>query len=106
MMSKNLQTITSEQDIKAVVLMLRAIASETRLCILRTLYEKPKTWTELIFELRANPKVLRDNLTYLRKSKLVQKKEPVDFELTEADCALMELSLNEILEVSQDQSEA
>ena len=86
--------------------MLRAIASETRLCILRTLYLKPKTWTELIFELRANPKVLRDNLTYLRKSKLVQKKEPVDFELTEADCALMELSLNEILEVSQDQSEA
>jgi hypothetical protein len=67
------------------------------------LYEKPKTWTELIFELRANPKVLRDNLSYLRKSNLVQKKEPIGFELTEAGCAVMELSLKEILDSSQDE---
>jgi predicted transcriptional regulator len=100
-MSKNLQTITNERDVKAVVLMLRAIASETRLCILRTLSKSPKTWTELIFELRANPKVLRDNLNYLRDSNLVQKREPVGFELTEAGCALMELSLTEILEVDK-----
>lgn len=100
-MSRNLQTITEEQDVKAVVVMLRAIASETRLRILRILYKKPKTWTELVFELKSNPKVLRDNLSYLRKSGLVQRKEPVGFELTEAGCAVMELSLKEIFDSSQ-----
>jgi len=100
-MEQNLQTITDEQDIKAVVLMLRAIASETRLRLLRILYEKPKTWTDLLFELKINPKVLRDNLAFLRKSGLVQKKEPVGFELTEAGYAVMDLSLEEIFEASK-----
>ena len=100
-MSKKLQTITEEQDVKVVVLMLRALASETRLHILKILYEKPKTWTELVFELKVNPKVLRDNLLYLRKSKLVKRKKPVGFELTEAGRAAMELSLKDIFETSR-----
>ena len=100
-MSKNLQTITSEQDVKAVVVMLRAIASESRIKILLSLGRSPKTWTELLFELKVNPKVLRDNLSYLQKSSLVKKRRPVGFELTEAGCAVIELSLKEIFDASQ-----
>jgi len=101
-MHKKLPAITEEEDVKAIVIMLRALASEARLHLLKSLYEHPKTWTELVLELKVNPKVLRDNLAYLRKSNLVQRKNPVGFELTEAGRAVMELSLREILEASRE----
>jgi DNA-binding HxlR family transcriptional regulator len=91
----------SERNLKAATIMLKAIANETRLQILNLLYTQPKTWTELIFELKINPKTLRDNLRYLRESGLVKKREPVGFELTEAGQAVMDLSLKEIIRDSQ-----
>lgn len=104
-MEKRIDTLTDERDLKAVAIMLRALASETRLHILNSLYTKPKTWTELILELQMNPKSLRDNLLYLRKSKLIQRRKPVGFELTETGEAVMELSLKELLRASQGISE-
>lgn len=68
-----------KKTIRAVATMMRALANETRLSILYKLYEGPKTWTELIFELNLNPKSLRDHLDYLRKNGLVEKRKPGDF---------------------------
>lgn len=81
--------------------MMRALSNETRLDILYSLYKKPKTWTDLLFELKINPKSLRDHLNYLKKSGLVKKKEPVGFELTAAAKAFIENSLNDIMETAK-----
>ena len=88
-------------DANAVAIMMRTLANETRLRILYSLYQRSKTWTEIMFELKLNPKSLRDNLLYLRKSSLVQRKKPKGFELTEAGKAVMELSIKQIFEASQ-----
>jgi len=80
--------------------MMKALANETRLEILYSLYEKPKTWTDLIFKLKINPKSLRDHLNYLKKSGLVKKKEPVGFELTDAAKTFIEYSLKDIIETA------
>lgn len=81
--------------------MMKALANETRLSILHSLNEKPKTWTELLFELRINPKSLRDHLAYLRKSGLVRRSEPEGFELTEVAKAFIELSLEDIISTAK-----
>ena len=80
---------------------MRALSNETRLDILYSLHEKPKTWTDLLFGLKINPKSLRDHLEYLRKSGLVKKREPVGFELTDAAKAFIENSLNDIMETAK-----
>lgn len=87
--------------VNAYTLMMKALANETRLSILHSLNEKPKTWTNLLFELKINPKSLRDHLAYLRKSGLVRKSDPEGFELTEAARAFLELSLEEILSTAK-----
>lgn len=81
--------------------MMKALSNETRLDILYSLYEKPKNWTELLFELKVNPKSLRDHINYLKKSGLVKKKEPVGFELTAAAKAFIEYSLKDIIETAK-----
>jgi predicted transcriptional regulator len=96
-MSK-LRAVVKKTDANAVAIMMGALANETRLRILYSLYQRPKTWTELMFELKLNPKSLRDNLLYLRNSHLVQKRKPKGFELTEAGKAVMELSIKQIFE--------
>jgi len=68
---------------------------------MRTLHKQPMTWTNLLFELKVNPKVLRDNLAFLRKSGLVQRKEPTGFELSEVGFAVMDLSLKDIFDAGQ-----
>jgi predicted transcriptional regulator len=83
--------------IGAYATMLKALSNETRLSILYSLYERPKTWTELLFELKINPKSLRDHLNYLKKSRLVKKKKPVGFEITTAGKAVMKLSIKDIV---------
>ena len=87
--------------VNAYTLMMKALANETRLSILHSLDEKPKTWTELLFELKVNPKSLRDHLAYLRKSGLVRRSEPEGFELTEAAKAFIELSLEDIMSTAK-----
>jgi len=76
---------------------MKALANETRLEILYSLYDKPKTWTELLFELQVNPKSLRDHLRFLERNGLVKKAKNVGFELTEAGQAFIELSLKDII---------
>jgi predicted transcriptional regulator len=80
---------------------MKAVSNEVRLDILYSLYEKPKTWTELIFELKINPKSLRDHISYLRKSGLIKKREPVGFEVTDAAKAFIEYSLHDIIETAR-----
>lgn len=77
--------------------MLKALANRTRLEILYSLYEHPKKWNDLIFELRVNPKSLRDHLRFLMRSKLVRRKKPAGFELTAAGKAFIDLSLKDIV---------
>lgn len=87
--------------VNAYTLMMKALASETRLSILHSLDEKPKTWTELLFELRINPKSLRDHLAYLRKSGLVRRSDPDGFELTKAAEAFIRMSLEDIISTAR-----
>jgi len=82
---------------RAVASMMRALGNETRLNILYRLYEGPKTWTELIFELSLNPKSLRDHLSYLIENGLVEKTKPVGFGLTDPANEFLESTLPEII---------
>jgi predicted transcriptional regulator len=82
-------------DVYTVIL--KAVSNPTRLNILYSLYEKPKTWTELIFELEVNPKSLRDHLVFLRKARLVKKGKSKGFELTTAGKTFIELSLKDVI---------
>ena len=86
----------------AVAMMLKALANEARLSILYRLHEGSLTWTQLIFQLRMNPKSLRDHLDFLRRSGLVKKREPVGFELTEAGKAFVELSLKDLISTAKE----
>jgi DNA-binding transcriptional ArsR family regulator len=90
-----------KEAVAAYTIMMRALANETRLNILRSLYDGKKTWTELLFELEVNPKSLRDHLGYLRKSGLVKRSRETGFELTEAGRAFMQLSLNDIISTAR-----
>lgn len=87
--------------VSAYTMMMKALANETRLSILYSLKKKPKKWTDLLFELKINPKSLRDHLAYLRKTGLVRKSDPVGFELTEAARAFIDLSLEKIISTAK-----
>ena len=93
--------IGKKEVIKAYKLMMKALSHESRLDILYSLYEKPKTWTELLFELKINPKSLRDHLNYLKKSGLVRKGETVGFELTDAAKAFIDYSLRDVMRIAK-----
>ena len=86
-----------KKTMSAVATMMRALANETRLSILYKLYDSQKTWTELMFELKLNPKSLRDHLDYLRKNGLVERREPAGFGLTDAAKEFMESNLPQII---------
>jgi len=81
----------------AYAIVLKALSNETRLNLLYSLYEGPKTWTELLFELKINPKSLRDHLGFLIRSNLVRKKKPLGFEITSAGKAFVELSPRDVI---------
>jgi len=81
----------------AYAIVLKALSNETRLNILYSLYEGPKTWTDLLFELKINPKSLRDHLSFLIRSHLIRKRKPLGFEITPAGKAFIELSLQDII---------
>ena len=83
--------------IDAYAVILKAVSNATRLNILCSLYEEPKTWTELIFELKVNPKSLRDHLIFLRNAGLVKKRKEKGFELTTAGKTFIELSLKDMI---------
>lgn len=59
-----------------------AVASEVRIRIIKTLQEGPKTWSELMFTLKVNPKILDESLKKLIKAGVVVK-EKNRYRLTE-----------------------
>jgi len=61
----------TEDEITSEILY--AIAGETRLKIIRELSKGPKTWSELMFTLKVNPKVLDESLKRLIKAGVVVK---------------------------------
>jgi len=83
-------------------MMTKALANETRLNLLYSLHMKPKTWTELIFQLRINPKSLRDHLNFLIESGLVRKRKTVGFEVTEAAREFIETSLEDLIATAKE----
>ena len=88
-----------EYRLKALALVLKALSHETRLKILSLLNKNPKTWTQILQELKINSKSLRDHLQYLLDRDLIKKGEQVCFEITHAGRMLLEISLKEILAV-------
>lgn len=86
-----------QKAIDVMETMLRMLANKNRINILYALLERAKTWTELIFELRMNPKTLKHHLDYLRREKLVTENEPQGFRLTEGGRAFMVLSIKDII---------
>jgi len=85
-----------EGAVKAYARMTRIIANENRLKILVLLDRGPRTWTQLMFEVKVNPKVLRHHLRILRQYELI-KKEKVGFAITNVGRALVKLSLGSII---------
>jgi len=73
--------------------------------MLYSLYERSKTWSELIFEFQINPKSLRDHLYFLIESGLVRKKKDVGFELTDAATGFIETSLEELISTAEKAAE-
>ena len=71
----------------------KALSNESRLNLVFSLNESSKTWTELLFELKINPKSLRDYLAILQETQMVKKSKPVGFELTSIGKAFVQLSI-------------
>jgi predicted transcriptional regulator len=80
-----------------VTKMMKMLSNKYRLFLLYTLHERPKTWTELMFELQTNPTTLKYHLRYLIQKKLVTGKKSHGFKLTEAGKAFMELGIEDII---------
>lgn len=96
-MSSNAEDLdVLEAAVKTYATMTGIIANENRLRILLLLERGPRTWTELIFEVKINPKVLRHHLAILRRYRLVEKRK-VGFGITNAGKALVEMSLDSIV---------
>ena len=83
--------------LKIIARIFDILGSEARLKILLSLDEGPKTWTELMFEHRMNPKVLRDALRALTQAGLVKKAKPFGFELTVAGSSILRLLLEPLI---------
>ena len=92
------------QRLKALALVLSALGHETRLKILSLLNNNPRTWTEMLHELKINSKSLRDHLHFLREQDLVKKSDTVGFEITPAGKILLEISLKEIIAVIEQEN--
>ncbi|MDT7891400.1 MAG: ArsR family transcriptional regulator [Thermoproteota archaeon] len=61
-----------DEDKKAAEVF-QALASEVRIRIVKSLKEGPKTWSELMFSLKVNPKILDESLKRLIKAGVVIK---------------------------------
>jgi len=89
-------------SLKVVAKIFDVLGSESRLKILLSLREGRKTWTELMFEHRMNPKVLRDALRTLMNAGLVKKARPFGFELTVVGSSVLRLLLEPLIAIPED----
>lgn len=94
-----------EKALAAVSTAMKMLSNQNRLRILNSLHERPKTWTELMFELRMNPKTLQHHLSCLRENKLVSQNKPHGFKLTEYGKSLIELSVRDVMSTVQKATE-
>jgi len=72
-MPKDIIKLT-EEDIRRVSNFCHVFANEKRYSLMRYLCEsdRPVTWTSMLFDLRLNPKSLRDYLKELKMHKMVE----------------------------------
>ena len=89
-------------SLKVVAKIFDILGSESRLRILLSLREGRKTWTELMFEHRMNPKVLRDTLRTLMGAGFVKKARPFGFELTVVGSSVLRLLLEPLIAIPED----
>jgi len=89
-------------SLKVVAKIFDILGSESRLKILLSLREGRKTWTELMFEHRMNPKVLRDTLRTLMSAGFVKKARPFGFELTVVGSSVLRLLLEPLIAIPED----
>ena len=68
----------------------KTLSVQHRINILYALYEGNKTFTDLMFDCRINPKSLRDHLAFLFKNEFT-KKEEIGYSLTDKGKDLCEL---------------
>ncbi len=62
-----------EENVKEAAEVFGALASEVRLKIIMSLKDGPKTWSELMFGLQVNPKILDESLKKLLKAGVIVK---------------------------------
>lgn len=86
---------------KKYVAVLKAFANGTRLHIIQQLLEKPRTWTQLMFELKLNPKSLRDHLKILQDTGIVTVNKPHGYKMTEVGKELILKILGPIIEMTK-----
>lgn len=96
-MSKGAEGKSEEPFLKIVARIFDILGSEARLKVLLSLAEGRKTWTEIMFEHRMNPKVLRDALKKLMDAGLVKKARPFGFELTVTGSSLFKALIEPLL---------
>ena len=89
-------------SLKIVARLFDVLGSESRLKVLLSLREGRKTWTELMFEHRMNPKVLRDTLRALINAGFVKKARPFGFELTVVGSSVLRLLLEPLVAIPED----
>lgn len=63
-----------KEKIKEAADVFYAIASENRLKVIKELEKGPKTWSELMFSLKMNPRILDESLKKLMKAGIIIKK--------------------------------
>ena len=68
----------------------KTLSNRNRIEIISRLYDSDMTWSKLMFDVRVNPKSLRDHLNYLIEKKIVEKKEK-KYSLTELGRDICEL---------------
>jgi len=94
-----------EPSLKIVARIFDILGSEARLKVLLSLAEGRKTWTEIMFEHKMNPKVLRDALKKLMDAGLVKKAKPFGFELTVTGSSIFKALIEPLLAPARDLKE-
>jgi len=89
-------------SLKVVAKIFDILGSESRLKVLLSLREGRKTWTELMFEHKMNPKILRDTLRALMSAGFVKKARPFGFELTVVGSSVLRLLLEPLITIPED----
>ena len=92
--------LVTDEVIRAYVAVQKLVSNEGRLRVLVALNASPKTWSQLMFETKTNPKSLSDSLQLLIENGLVQKDDN-EYSITNAGRALVTMSLDKMVETAE-----